>query len=129
MIRVLLIVAVLTTTAEAQERVTILRDKAGKVTGTIRSSGPKPSPEEGLAILCAGDRCDPRGYASLAEQEPRLIPIRVQRAAPAAKAPDSFTLHPLPPYVRTPYKQSIPLPYPTVRVVLDEPTQGKVTTR
>ena len=101
--------------ATPQERVVVIRDRTGKVTGTLRSSGQRPTPAEGLAILCAGDRCDPRGYAALAEQEPVLIPIRGPR--PQAETPDSFKLHPLPPYLPTPAVQSVPLPYPTVRVI------------
>jgi hypothetical protein len=130
MIRALLIVAVLiSTAAQAQERVTILRDKNGRVTGAIRSSGPRPTAAEGLAILCAGGRCDPAGYAALASTEPQLIPIRSVQPPQADARPDAFKLHPLPPYQPCCDVQTVPLPEPTVRVILEQPIRGKVTTR
>jgi hypothetical protein len=117
MIQMLILAVLISTAAEAQERTTILRDKTGKVTGTIRASGPKSTAVEALAILCANSRCDSAGYAALLEQGPVLIPIRPVRPSQADTTRDSFKLHPLLPYVPTPSVQSVPLPYPTVRVI------------
>ena len=105
--------------AMPQERVVVLRDKAtGKITGSLRSSGPRPTPSEGLAILCPPGRCEP---PPTVDPEPRLIPIRVSREPQAANVPDSFRLYPLPGYQPTPSVQSVPLPEPTVRVILEQP--------
>ena len=64
-------------------------------------------------ILCPPGRCEP---PPAVDPEPVLIPIRAAHE-PQAETVDSFKLHPLPRYVPTPSVQSVPLPYPTVRVI------------
>jgi hypothetical protein len=113
----LVVVAVLAASAvHAQERVTVLRDRAGKVTGTIRASGPRPTAAEGLAILRneLDDMAARISIARAAQEGPVLRVLAVTRAAaPPKPAEPVFTNWTYP----GPSSVSVPLPYPTVQVV------------
>jgi hypothetical protein len=114
MIRLVIVMLLVSSAAFAQERRVEIKNKEGKVTGVIVSQGPKPTPTEGLAILCSKGRCEPPPPAAPAEPALRVLAVTRQPSPPKPEEP-RFTNFAGP----SPSTVSVPLPYPTVHVVLD----------